>query len=124
MSPYPWQEIRDPLAISSGELRHEVHIQSQTSTQDDYGGLLLSWNTILTCFAAIYGASSKEVFQASKFTAEVSHVVKIRYPGAIGIQGGQQVLFGSRVFRLQFVDNVQERNRVLLLHCLEINGVV
>jgi len=114
-----------PYELDAGELRHQVSIQSPSTSQTSTGSPTTSWSTILTCFAAIYTLSSREVYQASQFTELVTHVVKIRWPGAsIGIQGGQQVLFGSRIFKVQTVDNVQERNRVLLLHCVEINGAV
>lgn len=115
---------KDPLVIQPGELRHQVQIQQQASGQASDGSPSTSWNTVLMTMAAIYTQGSKEVYQAAQFTAQVSHVLKIRWPGiGITIQGGMQVLFGSRTFKLQTVDNVLERNRVLMLHCLELNGV-
>jgi len=114
----------DPLIINAGELRHQVQIQQLETTQSGTGAPSTTWDTVLTPMAAIMTASSREVYQAAQFSAQVSHVIKIRWPGAgITIQGGMQVLFGSRVFKLQTVENVFERNRVMLLHCLEINGV-
>ncbi len=35
---------------------------------------------------------------------------------------GMQVAFGVRKFTVQTVENVQERNRVVHLMCLEVNG--
>lgn len=111
------------LAINSGELRHAIQIQKQTATQSASGAPQQSWTTILSTVAKISTASSREVYQASQFTAQVSHVITIRWPGSsVTILGGMQVLFGSRVFKLQTVENPLERNRLLLLHCLEING--
>lgn len=110
-------------SIGAGELCHSIQIQQQSTAQTGTGAEQTIWSTILTTRAAISTASSKEVYQASQFTAQVSHVIKIRWPGSsVTILGGQQVLLGSRVFKLQTVENVLERNRVLLLHCLEING--
>ena len=114
---------KDPLAIDAGELRHSVQIQQQSTSQSGTGALVQSWTTILITMGKISTASSREAYQAMQFTAQVSHVIKIRWPGTgVTILGGQQVLFGSRVFKLQTVENMLERNRVLLLHCLEING--
>lgn len=113
----------DPLAIDSGELRHPIQIQQQSASQTGTGAPVAAWTTILATQAKISTASSREAYQAMQFTALVSHVIKIRWPGtSVVILGGQQVVFGSRVFKLQTVENVLERNRVLLLHCLEING--
>ena len=114
-----------PFAIDSGKLRHWIDIQSPSTSQTSTGSPTTTWTTFYSCMAKIDAMSSREVFQASQFTAEVSHVVTIRWPGdGVSIQGGQQVLYCGRVFKLQTVENVQERNRILLLHCLEINGVL
>jgi SPP1 family predicted phage head-tail adaptor len=115
--------VQDLLAINPAELRHQVQIQQQTSTQTATGAPSATWATILTTMAKISTASSREVYRASQFTAQVSHVITIRWPGAsVVIQGGMQVLFGARIFKLQTVENPQEQNRLLLLHCLEINA--
>ena len=120
----PSEKDQNPLAIDAGELRHQVQIQQLETTQSGTGAPSTTWDTVLTTMAAIMTASSREVYQASQFTAQVSHVLKIRWPGTgILLQGGMQVVFGSRTFKLQTVENVLERNRVMLLHCLEINGV-
>lgn len=113
---------KDPLAINAGELRHQVQIQQLSGGQAGDGSPMQEWTTVLTTFAAIMTASSREVYQASQFTAQVSHVIKIRWTNNATIVGGMQVAFGSRTFKLQTVENVLERNRVLLLHCLELNG--
>lgn len=121
--PYPHQGIRDPLAIPSGAMRHEIQIQQQTSAQDSFGQPQQSWTTVLTTLAAIATLSQREVYQL-QFLAQVSHRITIRWPGSsIGIAGGMRILFGSRVFQIQTPDNVQERNRVLHMMCLEINPV-
>lgn len=117
------RDSRADLIINPGELRNQIQIQQRTSSQTGTGAPMTTWITVLSTQAAIKTASSREAYQAMQFTAQVSHLIKIRWPGTgVTIQGGQQVLFGSRVFKLQTVENVLERNRVLLLHCLEIDG--
>ena len=117
------RHFNDPLTLNPGELRHTVQVQQQGTEQTATGAPVDAWSTVLTAVAAIATLSSREVYQASQFTAEVSHVITIRWPGSsVTIQGGQRVVFGSRFFKLQTVENVLERNRVLRLHCLEING--
>lgn len=115
----------DPLVLNPGELRHNIQIQVQSNAPDPVTGAPAEgWATILSALAEIRTATMRELYQAEQFSAQVSHIITIRWPGSgYVIQGGQQVLFGSRVFKLQTVDNVMERNRVLRLQCLEINGV-
>lgn len=122
--PYPYRAVKDPLALPAGFLRHQVTLQSRSTVQSATGAQQEIWNDLLTCFAGIETISEREVYQAAQFIAQVTHRITIRWPGAsITVLGGMQVLFGSRVFKVQAVENVQERNRVLRLHCLEINGV-
>jgi SPP1 family predicted phage head-tail adaptor len=121
--PYPWQNIKDPLSIPPGYLQHAIQLQAQSSTQDAFGQQLLTWNTILSCRAGIRMVQGREVYQTAQFVAQVTHCITFWYPGAsIVIEGGQQVLFGKRAFNVQTVDNVLERNRVINLMCVEING--
>lgn len=115
----------DPLALDAGRLRQVVQLQAQTMTPDaETGEPSQAWETVLETRAEIRTASSKEAYQAQQFSAQVSHVVTIRWPGQSPvIRGGMRVQFGSRYFTLQYPDNVLERNRVLQLYCMEINGV-
>lgn len=115
---------RDPLVIQAGELRHSVVIEAPDyATADTFGQSVVpsNWITVRTAYAAIYTAGGRETSMASQIISEVSHVVKVRWtPDAI--KPNYRVLFGSRVFTVQYVENVLERNRVLLLYCIEVNS--
>jgi head-tail adaptor len=106
--------------IQPGALRNLIQIQAPQNTADARGLSLepANWNTVLTTRAAIYTAGGRETSQAAQVVSEVSHVVKIRWPG-VAILAGFQVLFGDRVFIVKYVENVLERNRLLNLYCLE-----
>ena len=113
--------------IKAGDLRHRIAIQSQSTTQDAATGEPSSvWNTVLETWAAIDTVSAMERYQrggAAEFVAQALHRVTMRWPGAgVGIAGGMRVAFGMRMFTIQAVENVQERNRVLKLTCVEVNG--
>lgn len=115
---------KDPLAIDAGELRHQVVIQSPASDDGDTFGRSVvptDWSTLRTAMAAIYTAGGKEASMASQIVSDVSHVVKVRWTADV-VKAGNRVVFGSRFFTIQYVENVLERNRVLLLYCQEVNG--
>jgi SPP1 family predicted phage head-tail adaptor len=114
---------RDPLAVNAGELRHEVQIQSPVyeSTSRGMSVTPTSWSLVRTAFAAIYTAGGRETSMASQIVSQVSHVVKLRWTADL-IKANYQVLFAGRYFTVQYVENVLERNRVLLLYCLEVDG--
>ena len=115
--------MRDPLVINSGELRHEIQIQQPDATPDSRGlsAVPASWTTARTTRAMIYTAGGRETSMASQIISDVSHVVKVRWT-LTAIEAGYRVVFSGRVFTVQYVENVYERNRVLLLYCVEVNG--
>lgn len=114
----------DPLVIQPGTLRHSVTVQSPDYVADAIGGMSVaptSWTTVRTTFAAIDTAGGREMAQAAQIVSQVSHVVKLRWTRTV-IKAGYRVLFAGRFFTVQYAENVQERNRVLKLYCLEVDG--
>jgi SPP1 family predicted phage head-tail adaptor len=122
--------MRDPLAIDAGQLRHQVTVQAQAGAAVPAAvtGMIAAqgeagWADVLTCMAAIRTLSAGEKYQAGQDVAQVTHEITVRWPGDSVVVGGQmRVLFGARKFTIQAVDNVLERNRVLKLMCMEIDG--
>ena len=120
---------QNPLSILAGDLRHQVQIQmppSAPNQQDEYGGELPGdWSTVRTTWARISTANStrpREAYQADEFSAQVTHIISVRYTATPPITGGMRVLFGSHVYLIQTVDNIDQRNVRVDLMCLEING--
>jgi len=109
-------------SIAAADLCHWIQIQAPQSTADARGLSVspAAWNTVCATRAAIYTAGGRETSQASQIVSEVSHVVKIRW-GGVAILAGYQVLFKDRVFIVKYVENILERNRMLVLYCLEVN---
>lgn len=127
--PFPWQNVKDPLVIPSGMLRNVIEIQSQGGTQDSFGQPSdADWSTVLTCFAAIETMSTKEQFQEG-FVSQVVHRISIRWPGAsLPILANMRVIVNpvrggtASVYQIQTVENVQQRNLVVRMTCLEIDN--
>lgn len=115
---------KDPLVIAAGELRHAISIQQPQYSAAGSRGMSItptSWTDVRDTRAAIYTAGGRETSQASQIVSEVSHVVKVRWT-LLTIKANYRVVYGSRTFTVQYVENVLERNRVLLLYCLEVDG--
>ena len=129
--PYPWNgpAWRDPLKLPPGMLRHEIQIQAPAATPGPYGASVepTDWTTVMSCMAGIDAISARDTYGAGQLTSELSHVVWIGWTDT-AIKAGYQILFQStpsmpaRVFKIQAVENVQERNRVLTLRCLEVDS--
>jgi len=114
---------KDPLVINPGELRHPITINSPSSTPGTYGASVTpsSWTLVRQTIAAIYTAGGKETSQADQLVSECSHVVKVRWTADV-LKAGYQVVFGTRTFTVLYIENVLERNRVLLLYAKEVDG--
>lgn len=110
-------------SIGAGDLVHSVTILAPSTAADDYGRSVVpqTWSTVRTARAAIYTAGGRETSQAAQLVSDVSHVVVVRWTADV-IEAGFRVQFGSRLFTIQYAENVLERNRVLQLYCLEVDG--
>ena len=122
--PYPWDKQPNPLVIPPGFLRNQVQIQAPSGTKDSTGGVNQSWSPILTAMAGIITLAQREVYQTGQFTGQITHRITLRWPGeSIVIASEMRVVFGKRIFVIQAPpDNVQERNRVIHLLCLEMSN--
>lgn len=123
--PYPWNKNINPLVIPPGYCRFQVSVQMRSTTKDGGGDSTETWTDALTALAGITTQTQREAYQngaAAQLVEQVVHIVTFRYPTpAVTIAGGMRVIFGARKFAVQTTENVQERNRVLHLMCLEVN---
>lgn len=103
--------------MRSGLLRHQVDIQSMTSTSDGMGGWTEEWATLSTVRAAIWPKRMVEQVEGEKRTANITHQVRVRYLD--GIDEVCRVVFGGRIFEVISVINPEERNKYLDLMCEE-----
>ena len=118
--------------IRIGEFRHRIQIVSpKGSAQDSTGGLsLANTSPVVTTWARIQTMDTKfagkEGLVDQEFVSAVSHQITIRYRGnrqnqQVNIQAKDQIYFGNRVFQVLFVANPDERTKLLILWCVEIN---
>jgi SPP1 family predicted phage head-tail adaptor len=103
--------------MSAGLRDKKVQIQRQGSTQDAAGQLSDMWTTQATVWASIKPVSGREYFNASGERAEVTHTIGILYGPTVAPR--DRIVYGSRMFDIKSVINVDERNRELLLMCTE-----
>jgi SPP1 family predicted phage head-tail adaptor len=99
------------------EMRHRVTIQACTRTADGEGGFSQSWVDSSTVWAAIYPMREAQVFEYRSVGVDASHIVKVR--GDVPVAEKDRVVFGSRVFEVLTVADVQERGIVKIISCME-----
>jgi SPP1 family predicted phage head-tail adaptor len=110
--------------MRAGKLRHKVTLQSPAGSRDAVGQRTTVWTTVDTVRGAIIPLKSDSRFLAAQAHASTTHRIRIRYqPEIAGIDGSWRVLFGSRVFTIDGVINVDERSRELELLSTEQLGI-
>ena len=106
--------------LTSGQLNRKVTIAAITHAPDAYGQPQPTWAAVLTnVWASIHSASGKQIYAASGFVSQLSHVITVRYTET-PILPDMHVRYGTRSFIVQAVSNVDEANVQLQLLCLEL----
>jgi SPP1 family predicted phage head-tail adaptor len=91
--------------------------QRRGTAQDASGQEVETWTDVTPqSWARILPVSGREYFNASGERAEVTHRIEINYRA---LAPRDRAVYGSRVFDIKSVINVEERNRDLLLMCTE-----
>lgn len=107
--------------MRGGRLRHRLAVQRQNSAPDAYGEDTGTWSEIVQTRGDVEPLQGKELWEAQKATAEVTHRITMRY--------GVDVLPEDRVinttgaahvtYEVTAVINVAQRNRELQVMCVE-----
>ena len=106
------------LVITPSELRHCGELQSLKRTEDAGGGYSEGWVSAVNPFRFGGGpATGYEVFQAQAIHGVVTHRFRARWIG--GVNPSMRLLWGTRVFDIKAVLNLEEANRVMVLLCEE-----
>lgn len=104
--------------MEAGKLRHRVTIQSKAATRDTYGEEVIIWTTVATVWAAVEPLQGREYLEARQVTAEVSTRIIIRRRS--GILPEMRAVYGSRIYDILAVIEVDEARREMELMCQEI----
>lgn len=107
--------------IRPGDLRHEIEIQVQGTARGDAGEILDSWTTETngSIWASIKPGSGREFLAAKQINAEITHEIKLWYYPA-GLTPAKRILFGTRIFNIIQVMNIEERNIEHLVYAKEM----
>lgn len=106
--------------MRAGKLRSRVTIQGQSNAQNEYGEMDPDrpWTTFTEVYAEITPISGRERVEQRQGVATMTHEIRIRYTA--GVTHRHRVLFGSRIFHVHEVRNVEERDREMILTCSEV----
>lgn len=108
--------------MNVGAYRDRVTIQRLVETRDAFGQMVESWTDVGTFYADLHHLNGREVTNAMQLKPEATHMVGMRYvePNGSPIRPADQILYKTRVFKIQDVDNVDELNREYKILCTEV----
>lgn len=106
--------------MRAGLLRHRVTIERATAAQDAYGQSIKTWTTAGKRWASIQPVNANERMFARKANEVVSHILQLRWDSDLGVSPTDRVSFDGRTFQIEAVLNLDERRRIMELHCQEV----
>ena len=104
--------------MRAGLLRCRITIEAAAETQGSDGSILTTWETFASAWASIEPLIGREYFAQQREQATVSHKIRMRYQPGI-THRGMRVTWGTRLFEIESVLNVGERDREIVLMCSE-----
>ncbi len=96
------------------DLRHEVTIQAENPSTDAGGGQTDPWanpTKVATVRACIEPLKGFERLRAMQLEDSISHKITMRWRS--GVTAKHRIKYGSRLFNIRAVINVEERNKWL-----------
>lgn len=104
--------------MNPGDLRHRITIQQLIETRNELGEVVQSWQDFATVWAAIEPLRGREYFDSQQINAEVTTRIRIRYRP--GIKPKMRAVYGTRIFDIQSVIDIEERHQEIHLMCKEV----
>lgn len=104
----------------------KIILQSPSGTRNAIGERVTTWTNVATVWAEISplsvrdSLSVRDLLAAGQMQSEVTHRVRVRYGASIAaIDSSWRVLYGTRVFVISGVRNINEAGREFELLCHE-----
>ena len=105
------------MANSIGKMRYRIKVENPTNTRDAGGGLSQTYTPVTFIYANIMPTNANSSYRQGIVQEKVTHELTIRYMKNIGTNS--RISFGSRLFDIKGIINVDERSRFLKLLCEE-----
>lgn len=106
--------------MRAGQLKNKVEIQLASSTTDNYGETAnkdIDWSTVAVRSVGIEPLSGREATAAKQINPMVTHTIRLRYYS--GLSSQHRFKWGDRIFSIDSVLNVMEKNREQVCTCIE-----
>ena len=102
--------------MRAGQLRHRVTLE-QRANQRTRGIVTETWGAEQVLWANVEPLTGRELERARTVVANATHKVTMRYRSSITARS--RLVFDNRILNIEAVRNVDERNRELILTCVD-----
>lgn len=106
--------------MNTGRLRFRAEIQDFTTTRSTLNQQIKDpvRPVLGTFWCDIASLSGRELTNAQQIRSNVNRKVTMRWVG-LEIKPTHRLVVGGRIFQPLWTDNVDQRNRTLLIYCVE-----
>lgn len=104
--------------FSAGMLRHVMDVETSTVARDAVGEPIETWASVAHVRAACESLSGKELLIGAQVNAAADTKITVRYHPEIVPEA--RMRWGSRIFDINHVNNIENRNRWMVLTCQEL----
>src|SRR5262245_25521704 len=105
--------------MQAGELRHRVTIQQATESQNSVGEAVKTWTTVTTGWAGVSPLRGREYLEAMQTKSSVDTRITMRKNAYPNLTPKHRILFGSRVFDIEAVIDVDGLGDAMEVSCKE-----
>lgn len=111
-------------SLNPGQLRHRVQIVAPCEKPDAFGQVDTTWSQVTERWASIRTLGERELAQSDDLASQVTHEITMRFPHdeGISIDETMRVLYCGHTYKIQAFNNLDERDVVLKILALEIDG--
>ncbi len=103
--------------MRAGRLNKRVTIETLTETVDGSGQAIKSWSEFARPWASIDPINGREYFSGNQVKETMTVKIKIRYQS--GITNKMRVNHGGKLYNIEGMVNIFERDKELILLCSE-----
>ena len=111
--------------MAIGKMQHSLQLQSKASSADGGGGSSGAFSTFATTFGSIEAQGGGERFYGDQIEPRTTHKITIRFRRNLKVT--HRILYGftvdgtsyTRLFNINRIQNVGERDKYLELLCTE-----
>ena len=95
----------------ASRLRKRIVLEQPVQGADGAGGLTLSWQEFATIWAEILPRRASENLFAGQLENRATHKITLRF--LAGVDAKMRIKFGTRIFNIIAILNIEERNEIL-----------